>query len=658
MYKASRFVSTAASRRARLCASHTRLSAKPLLAATQQVQQQLFPAIASASYFSSLSSFAEPDPTLFSTTKRPEDSPGDYNAQLRSDIRVMGSILGNVIQKHEGPDIFSKVEELRALAKTWREQGANNDAAFAKMAEFAASLTEEELYKVSRSFTHFMAIANAAESHHRSRRIKEAVAESTVNSGALYPKKDSCGGAIPDLLAQGHTPDEIYKALSTQTTELVLTAHPTEVNRRTILEKKRRIQKILTTADAYRASGKGSHYDLTQLDDALYREISSIWLSDEVSRIKPTPEKEAEKGTLVLETVIWDALPQWMRKLDATTQEFLGKRLPLDTAPVKFASWMGGDRDGNPNVTPDTTRQVCLRNRLKAATLFMKDLKQLESELSITTCSEELRAIVGDAREPYRAYLAPMLDKLKKTIAWAQEELQYLEDKSARATAVAEDEIYLSNQEFMDDLLLMHRSLSGTGNEVAADGTLTDILRNVSAFGLALIPLDVRQESDRHEEALDAITRFLGLGSYSQWDEETKISWLTSQISSKRPLVRKGVWYEHPDIFSPTVCDTLEIMQMVAEQHEGSLGAYVISQATSASDVLAVLLLQLDAGVKKPLRVAPLFETLDDLNGAGETMKKLFSLPVYMGVINGKQEVMIGYSDSAKGSWQSRDGVL
>jgi phosphoenolpyruvate carboxylase len=142
---------------------------------------------------------------------------------------------------------------------------------------------------------------------------------------------------------------------------------------------------------------------------------------------------------------------------------------------------------------------------------------------------------------------------------------------------------------------------------------------------------------------MDAVTRFLGLGSYSQWDEQTRLNWLSTQISSKRPLLRAGVWHEYPDIFSPTVVDTLGIFQMIAEQHPDSLGAYVISQATTASDVLAVLLLQLDAGVKKPLRVVPLFETLDDLNGAPNTMKTLFSLPAYMGIINGKQEVMIGY---------------
>lgn len=200
----------------------------------------------------------------------------------------------------------------------------------------------------------------------------------------------------------------------------------------------------------------------------------------------------------------------------------------------------------------------------------------------------------------------------------------------------------------MGDLLLAHRSLCETGNEVEANGFLTDILRNISAFGLVLVPLDIRQESDRHTEALDCVTRFLGLGSYEQWDEQTRIGWLTQQLASNRPFVRPGDWHNFPEIFTPTAVDTLETFQVIAEQKEGSLGAYVISQATNASDVLAVLVLQKDAGVKKPLRVAPLFETLDDLNGAPDQMRTLFSLPSYMGSIDGKQEVMIGYSDSAK----------
>ena len=143
---------------------------------------------------------------------------------------------------------------------------------------------------------------------------------------------------------------------------------------------------------------------------------------------------------------------------------------------------------------------------------------------------------------------------------------------------------------------------------------------------MTIIQLDLRQESDRHEEALDCITKYLGLGSYLQWDEGARVNWITQQLQSKRPLLRAGAWNEldNAQFFTPTSIDTLEIFQMISEQHEASLGAYVISQCKSASDILAVLLLQLDAGVKKPLRVVPLFETLDDLNGAAATMEQLF----------------------------------
>lgn len=307
---------------------------------------------------------------------------------------------------------------------------------------------------------------------------------------------------------------------------------------------------------------------------------------------------------------------------------------------------------GNPNVKPETTRVVALKNRAKAATLFGQDLRTLQGQLSLTTCSPEFTVALGhDSREPYRDYIQGIIEKLDKTLEWCNQELDFIASGAARKghhEAVSRDEIYTTRQEFADDLLVMHRSLSQTGHSFIADGFLTDILRNVSAFGLTLIPLDVRQESDRHEEAIDCITRYLGLGSYSQWDEQTRINWLTAQISSKRPLLRPGVWHEHPEYFPETAVDTLEIFAMIADQLPESLGTYVISQATSASDVLAVLLLQLDAGVKQPLGVAPLFETLSDLEGAEGTMRALYSLPAYMGVIKGKQQIMIGYSDSAK----------
>lgn len=279
------------------------------------------------------SSFAEPNPTLF--VPLPNNLKDDENAQLRADIKVMGSVLGQVLRDNDD-QVFDRVESMRAAAKNWRQGNGDLKA----LADQASNLTDSQLRSVSRAFTHFLALANAAEAHHRIRRL------SKYKDAPLFPKADSCGGVIPQLLKEGKSAEEIFEALTTQTTELVLTAHPTEVNRRTVLNKNRTIQKILTAADV-----ETNAYERQQLDDALLQQIRSLWLTDEVSRVKPSPEMEAAKGTLVIETVLWRAVPSYLRKLSSTLTQNIGKPLPLTAAPIKFASWMGGDRKYASKVT-------------------------------------------------------------------------------------------------------------------------------------------------------------------------------------------------------------------------------------------------------------------------------------------------------------------
>jgi phosphoenolpyruvate carboxylase len=529
--------------------------------------------------------------------------------------------------------VLEKVEALRAMAKESRRANAGNDERLAPMAEFVSSLSAKELVVISRAFAHFLGVANAAEAHQRCRRLKLDLEREVTGEGlptyegcpeplgALHAAKpDSTAGVIAKLVYGGkHGNDKIakeavYKSLISQTVEIVLTAHPTQVNRRTLLEKHGRVQKILNEADSLRE--KSTPYQRQQLDNALRREIASIWQTDEVSRVKPTPQSEAERGTLVLETILWESLPSFLRKLDSTMKWGLGEEygLPLTASPFKFASWMGGDRDGNPNVTPNVTREVCLTNRIKAAQLLEADVREIMGFISgnppIVNCESEamqkIRARAGEeSHAPYRSYLFPVATKLANTAKWAKRELTRVQMKE-QFDATPED-VYLTKDELLEELLTVHQSLCDSGNSVVADGRLADLIRKVSTFGLTLVPLDVRQESDRHEEALDCITKYLGLGSYSDWDEATRVSWIQTQLMSKRPLVRAGIWREagSEKFFTATAVDTLETFQMISEQYEGSLGAYVISQCTSASDILAVLLLQLDAGVKKPLRVVP-----------------------------------------------------
>lgn len=605
----------------------------------------------------------------------------DSNKQLhddhmiRSDVRTMGTLLGDAISLHHGPEVLETVEKMRGMAKESRSAGASVKDRLGPLAEFVGQMSAKEMAVVSRAFAHFLGVANAAEAHQRCRRLKLDLQKEGSEGllGALHEGRgDSTAGVLSSFLegGEGHeavSKAELFKSLTSQTVELVLTAHPTQVNRRTLLEKHGRVQKILNDADSLR-DGNGTPYQKGLLDDALRREIASIWQTDEVSRVKPSPQSEAERGTLVIETVLWEVLPGFLRKLDATMKSTLGEeyRLPLTASPFKFASWMGGDRDGNPNVTPDVTREVCLTNRIKAAELLEADVRELMGLISgnplvDSGAMDKVRERAGtESRAPFRSYLHPVATKLADTAAWGRQELQRLHkknnpggefDEQSTSTNILPEEVYLSKEELMEELLTVHRALSDTGNAVVADGRLVDVIRKVSAFGLTLVPLDVRQESDRHAEALDCITKYLGVGSYSQWDEGARVSWITQQLQGRRPLLRAGAWNEtgNEEFFTPTAKDTLETFEVIAEQHESSLGAYVISQCTSASDIMAVLLLQRDAGVKTPLRVVPLFETLDDLNGAAATMEQLFNIPAYVGSLEGRrQEVMIGYSDSAK----------
>ncbi|CAM9649653.1 unnamed protein product, partial [Sphacelaria rigidula] len=247
-------------------------------------------------------------------------------------------------------------------------------------------------------------------------------------------------------------------------------------------------------------------------------------------------------------------------------------------------------RDGNPNVTPEVTRQVSFTARWQAAVLMLRDVLQLQMELSTTKCSPELREIAGGAREPYREVLKPLEMGLKDTIEMIMAS-QQKEMKDGERPYDVDALPINSMRQVVEPLMLMHRSLIASGQKSLANGSLVDMIRRVRCFGVCLAPLDVRQESTRHTEALDAITRHLGVGSYAQWDEATKQSWLLTELHGKRPLLPKGDSLGRLG-FDETVQDTLRTFEMTAQLGQEALGAYVISMAKAPSDVLAVKLLQ------------------------------------------------------------------
>ena len=313
-----------------------------------------------------------------------------------------------------------------------------------------------------------------------------------------------------------------------------------------------------------------------------------------------------------------------------------GRGLPLDAAPVRFGSWIGGDRDGNPNVTPEVTRKACLLARWVAADLYLNEINALRGELSMTRASEALQQRVGDAREPYRALLRGVRENLISTRAWIEASLENGRDVAVPAGACLEAE------SIAEPLRLCRESLVATGNGIIAEGRLADLLRRTAAFGVVLARLDIRQESERHTSAIDAITRALQLGSYADWDEERRIEFLQRELENPRPLIPEGL------DATDEVRDVLATFDAIARIPHESLGAYVITMTHAASDILAVELLQKAAGVMRPLRVVPLFETAADLQRAEEVIDRLLSIDTYRQRIAGRQEVMVGYSDSTK----------
>jgi phosphoenolpyruvate carboxylase len=517
------------------------------------------------------------------------------------------------------------------------------------------SYDSKTLLGVSRSFSNFLALANSAENHHRIRRLRTDLIETNSDLG-LWHKPDSFGGNIKRLREEGIKPKDITKALAEMKVELVLTAHPTEVNRRTILKKHKEIRQILVQLDHSDLTG----YERKQLNNQLKSLIMGIWESDDLRRTKPTPLDEAKTGITMVENVFWDAVPSFIRKMDDIVIAELGEeaKLPVTYTPLKIASWMGGDRDGNPNVTPEITYETSMLSRWTAATLFKQEIAELRSELSMVRASDELHKLVGeDVKEPYRELLKKLEGRLQATIDWTtaylkgnQVSLYNSLTFSAASSAAIKQPLLLpihKTSDLLDPLLLIHRSLMEKGMNEIANGSLLDVIRRVTCFGPALMPIDIRQESTRHSEALDAITKHLKIGSYLEWNEEKRREWLTSELSSKRPLLPRNADYQKLG-FSKTVIDTLKTFEVAAKIERESLGAYVISQCQQASDILAVTLLQQDSGVTPLMRVVPLFETLDDLQRAKETVEALFSFPIYKEIIQNKQEIMVGYSDSAK----------
>ena len=559
----------------------------------------------------------------------------DPHKPLRDDVRLLGGLLGETLRRQEGVPLYERVERVRALAKRSRHDAPGADGHFESLATELRAMPTDAAVPIARSFAHFLNLANIAEQHHRMRRRRAYQRDPQGR-----PQQGSIEETLPRLVAAGVSPETVYDAIQNLRIELVITAHPTEIMRRTLQHKYWRIAHAL---------GELDRPDLTPVEkdaliDTIRREITAAWETEEVRRERPSPLDEVRSALAVFEETLWDSLPEYARSLDRTLRDVTGRELPLEAAPIRFGSWIGGDRDGNPAVTPEVTLRACLMSRWTALSLYAKEVEALRFELSMSDATPELRARAGGAYEPYRAVLRTLQQRLEATMRHLEGLLMGSTERPTLPAVPLIDTV----EDFADPLRLCYRSLCETNNAVIAQGRLADVLRRVAAFGLTLVRLDIRQEAERHTEAIDAITRHLGLGSYESWNEERRIDFLLNVLTHGTRLSPASL---PASAVNERVADVLATFRTIATINPESLGAYVITKAGRASDVLAIELLQREAGVEPPLRVVPLFETARDLRSGADVMNALLSIPWYRDRVLqnwGRQEVMVGYSDSAK----------
>ncbi len=546
---------------------------------------------------------------------------------LRNDVRYLGNILGKVIKKQEGNGFFNLVEKIRLLSKT-NSSNKNNKERFKKIITQIQRLSPLKIFNLVRAFSHFMNFVNLAESIDASRKLDEF-----ENSQLKTKHKNIFIEEIFENLFKNKkiSSNKIYNIAKSLNIGIVLTAHPTEVKRRTLIQKYHKITEIMEQRDLL----KNYSSKLKILDKKIYDEITIIWNTDDLKRFKPTPLEEARWGLAVIEDSLWETIPKVYRRLNGIFLKNMGKNLPKNFNPIHFGSWMGGDRDGNPNVTAKVTKEVILLSRWEAAKLYEKELTKLIRSFSMEKCSKKIIKKTGKTFEPYRVYLRPLRDKMRITH-------RTIENHLIRNKPLNQKKLLSSKEEILKPLRVVRESLEQNQSENIASGDLLDLMRRAKCFGINLAKLDIRQESSRHTQLMAELIKKKDKSNYYKWDEDKKLSFLSSKLKSNKNLINNFSFKnkENKEVWST--------FKTLANEPEECLGAYVISMTSSASDILTVYFLQKEGKIKKKLRVVPLFETLDDLINAKSIMDRLFSLKWYRKLIKNKQEIMIGYSDSSK----------
>ncbi|SEO72079.1 phosphoenolpyruvate carboxylase [Paenibacillus sp. OV219] len=581
------------------------------------------------------------------TTNRPQS-----NNLLRRDVRFLGNILGDVLVHQGGHELLENVEKIREMSKALRAEFLPE--LYEEFKQVIDALNPETRHQVIRAFAIYFQLVNIAEQNHRIRRKRdyERSAGETVQPGSIE-------SAIQVLKEKGISVDNVKEIIGDISLELVMTAHPTEATRRAVLDIHQRIAAEMTELD----NPNLTYREREKLREKLLNEVLTLWQTDELRDRKPTVIDEVRNGMYYFDETLFEVLPNVYEELERCLDKYYPSEDWHVPTYLRFGSWIGGDRDGNPSVTAKITWETLTLQRGLALKKYEQLLKEVMEQLSfstniITVSDELLESIKKDRetielrsvelwrneKEPYKIKLGYMLEKLANT---------------SEVTLKGTSKRYESADELIADLYVIDRSLRNHFADYVADTHIRKLVRQVELFGFHLAALDVRQHSKEHENAMTEVLANMNIvENYADLNEDEKIELLHSLLKDPRPLTSPHFAY------SDSTQECLDVYRTIyraqAEFGVNCISSYLISMTQGASDMLEVMVFAKEVGlfrkeangtVRCTLQAVPLFETIDDLHAAPGIMEQLFALPIYRQSVEARgnlHEIMLGYSDSNK----------
>ena len=586
----------------------------------------------------------------------------DHDLPLRDDIRLFGRLLGETVRDQEGDATFAVIERIRQASVHLNQEpaaqaGSQHEAQREALDELLNTLPRDIMISVVRAFSYFLHLANIAEDQHHIRQQRDTALTHDA------PQEGSVRHALDRIEAAGIAPEKVRDFFASALVAPVLTAHPTEISRKCILQSHHEIAALLDRRDRNTLTPDESEENETELRSAVLR----LWRTRMLRPNRLAVVDEIRNGISYFDDTFLRELP----RLYAQLHDHLARRFPetkWELPPFfRIGSWIGGDRDGNPFVTADILRTALRLQSTAVLDFYLEEVHTLGSELSLSRTllkvTPELEALAASSPdnsphrvdEPFRRALTGIYARLAATA-------RALDHHEALRHAVGDAHPYSSAEQLRADLDILSDSLHLHGAKLIADGRLRRLRRAVQIFGFHLAPLDLRQNSDVHARTVGELLECAGRlpqGGYAALDEEARIALLSEEIASPRPLYSPFLHYTEES--QGELAIFFAVRELRQRYGEAALPNAIISKTDGVSDLLEVALLLKEAGLLRwrggtaraeaDLNIIPLFETIADLRNSAGVMQRLFELPVYRALVESRgqeQEVMLGYSDSNK----------